>query len=460
MGPIATYAKNTLMKLWQKDATLDRRIEAFTTGRDPELDMDLARWDVLGSIAHVRMLAHVQLLTAAEAARLEAGLRHVLSQIDAGDFRIEPGVEDIHSQVELLLMHRLGDVGKKLHTGRSRNDQVLLDLRLFFRHHIHQLVEKVDALSLTLLRQAEQHKDLLMPGYTHTQLAMVSSFGLWLSAFGESLIDDMHHWLATWRIVNQNPLGSAAGYGSSFPLDRSYTTRLLGFDEPAWNAMYAQMGRGKTELAMAFALHATAASCNKLASDIILFSNTHFGFVQLPDKCTTGSSIMPHKKNPDVLELVRAHTNRLQSLPTQVSMLTTNLISGYHRDFQLLKEVLWPALSSTHQVLDILLYVLPQMSLHPHLLDDPRYDLLFTVEAVNEQVQRGVPFRDAYHEVGRQVAQGTFRRPKRLAHTHEGSIGNLCLDQIDRKRKAIRAQFDFEKVAQAMAALEKKEQPS
>ncbi len=457
MAHIGIHQKDAPMKLWQKDDTLDRRIEAFTTGRDPELDLDLARWDVLGSIAHVRMLAHVRLLTSGEAARLEAGLRQILQQIDAGDFRIEPGVEDIHSQVELLLTHRLGETGKKLHTGRSRNDQVLLDLRLFFRDHIQQLVEKIDELSRTLLQRAEQHKDLLMPGYTHTQLAMVSSFGLWLAAFGESLIDDMHHWLAAWQVVNQNPLGSAAGYGSSFPLDRRYTTRLLGFDELAWNAMYAQMGRGKTELAMAFALHATAASCNKLASDIILFGNAHFGFVQLPDTCTTGSSIMPHKKNPDVLELVRAHTNRLQSLPTQVSMLTTNLISGYHRDFQLLKEVLWPALASMHQVLDILLYVLPQMTLRPHLLDDPRYDLLFTVEAVNEQVQRGVPFRDAYHEVARRVAQGSFRRPDQLAHTHEGSIGNLCLDQIDRKRQALRAQFSFEKAAQAIAALEKQD---
>ncbi|RMD76412.1 MAG: argininosuccinate lyase [Bacteroidetes bacterium] len=443
------------MKLWKKEDALDRRIEAFTTGRDPEFDLDLARYDVLGSIAHVRMLGRVGLLTPAEADRLEAGLRQLLREIAVGDFRIEAGVEDVHSQVELLLTRRLGEVGKKLHTGRSRNDQVLLDLRLFFRDQIHALSEKSARLSRLLLALADRYKDVLMPGYTHTQVAMVSSFGLWLAAFGESLIDDLHHWHAAWRIANQNPLGSAAGYGSSFPLDRRHTTRLLGFDDLAWNAMHAQMGRGKTELAMAFALSATAATCNKLASDIILFSNAHFGFVRLPEAFTTGSSIMPHKKNPDVLELVRAHTNRLQSLPAQVSMLTTNLISGYHRDFQLLKEVLWPALDSMHQVFDMLLHVLPQMEVTEGLLDDARYELLFTVEAVNERVRQGVPFRDAYHEVARQVQQGTFRRPPRLAHTHEGSIGNLCLDQIARKLDALWQQFGFEKVEQAMEALER-----
>ncbi len=447
-------------KLWKKGDTLDQRIEAFTTGNDPQLDVALARWDVLGSIAHVRMLAHVGLLPPEEAQQLESGLHQIREEIAQGTFRMEEGVEDIHSQVELLLTRRLGAVGKKLHTGRSRNDQVLLDLRLFFRDQIARVVRKVAALSRLLLSLADRYAEVWMPGYTHTQVAMVSSVGLWLSAFGESLSEDLYQWLSAWHVTNHNPLGSAAGYGSSFPLDRQFTTRLLGFEDLAWNAMHAQMGRGKSELVVSFAMSATAATLNKLASDIILFSNANFGFVRLPDAFTTGSSIMPHKKNPDVLELVRAHTNRLQSLPAQISMLTTNLVSGYHRDFQLLKEVLWPAFEAMHAVLDMYRHVLPQMEVRRDILDAPHYDLLFTVEAVNELVKQGIPFRDAYHEIGRQVAEGRFQFAGRLKHTHEGSIGNLCLDQIARKLQRVLDEFAFASVDRAIRALEQAEPTS
>lgn len=445
--------KRRKMKLWQKETQLDVQIERFTVGQDRELDLQLAAFDVLGSMAHAQMLSEIGLLEEEENLALQKELRLIYKNIEAGNFQIERGMEDVHSQVEFLLTQKLGDVGKKIHSGRSRNDQVLVDLRLFFRDAIQQIATETDSLFQTLLQLSDQNKEVLMPGYTHMQIAMVSSFGLWFGAYAESLTDDLKLLESTYRIINQNPLGSAAGYGSSFPLQRKRTTELLGFDNLSYNVIHAQMGRGKTELFLAFALAAIGHTLGKLAMDVCLFSNQNYGFLTLPDALTTGSSIMPHKKNPDVFELVRARCNQIQSLPQQISLMTTNLQSGYHRDFQLLKEVLFPAISHLLDCLSISNYALQHIRVKTDILDDPKYHYLYSVEEVNREVLDGLPFRDAYRKIGQQIEEGTFAPDKKVSHSHEGSLGNLCLAQIRAKRDQIWAAFDFEKTEKALEAL-------
>ncbi len=436
--------QSTPTKLWQKPYDLDQRIESFTVGRDRELDQWLAPYDILGSLAHGQMLSEVGLLTADEFGQLAPVLRRLYREAVAGSFTMEGGVEDVHSQVELLLTRELGDIGKKIHSGRSRNDQVLVDLRLFFRDRLRDLTGRTEQLVRRLLARSEAHKADLLPGYTHLQVAMVSSFGLWFGAYAESLIDDLQHWQGIHRIINQNPLGSAAGYGSSFPLNRRRTTELLGFDDLAYNVVHAQMGRGKTELFLAFALAGLGQTLGKLAMDVCLYNSQNFGFLRLPDELTTGSSIMPHKKNPDVFELLRGRCNLLQSLPAQVSQLTGNLPGGYHRDFQLLKEVILPALTSLGECLDIAAYAIDRLEVRPDLLQDERYRLLYSVEAVNREVLGGMPFRDAYHHVSRQIAEGTFNPPAELHHTHEGSLGNLNNTEIEARLERVLAGFNFQ----------------
>ena len=441
-------------KLWEKDYDLDQRIADFTVGRDRELDRELAPFDVLGSLAHVTMLAEVGLLEPAAADRCRAQLKELWHDARAGNFVIEDGVEDVHSQVELLLTRALGDDGKKIHAGRSRNDQVLVDLRLYFRHRIRGIVERVADLSRTLTELSDEHRDKLIPGYTHLQVAMVSSFGLWFGAYGEALIDDLRLWRAAYDVADQNPLGSAAGYGSSFPLDRDRTTELLGFASPVVNVVAAQMGRGKTELTLAFAVASLAQTVGKLAADVCLYSSQNFGFLQLPPELTTGSSIMPHKKNPDVFELLRGRCNLLQSLPAQIAQLTTNLPSGYHRDFQLLKEAIFPALDQLEDGLSMALYALPRTRVRAQdLANDPDYANLYTVETVNRLVTEGVPFRDAYVRVGRAVEAGEFVPETDLNHTHLGSLGNLGNDRIRAKLAAVLGGFDFARADAALAAL-------
>lgn len=440
-------------KLWQKSYTLDATIEAFTVGRDRELDIHLAPFDMLGSLAHIIMLSEVGLLPAQEATELAGVLRELYGDACQGDFAIADGVEDVHSQVELLLTERLGDMGKKIHSGRSRNDQVLVDLRLFFRSELADIVRDIEALSRLLLERAADSRDVLLPGYTHLQVAMVSSFGLWFSAYAESLVDDLELWQATHRIINQNPLGSAAGYGSSFPLNRQRTTDLLGFQQLAYNVVHAQMGRGKTELNMAMAMAGTAHTLGKLAMDVCLYNSQNFAFLTLPDELTTGSSIMPHKKNPDVFELLRGRCNQLLSLPSQIAQMTGNLPSGYHRDFQLLKEVLFPAIRQMKDVLALTTYAIHRLQVKDNLLADEKYRLLYSVEAVNAAVLGGMPFRDAYTQVGQAIAEGTFAPPTDLHHTHEGSLGNLCLPQIHEKLDAVMAGFGFERWEEALKAL-------
>jgi argininosuccinate lyase len=441
-------------KLWEKDYDLDQKIADFTVGRDRELDLELAPFDILGSLAHVTMLEEVGLLDAGAARRCKEKLKELYGEARAGNFTIEDGVEDVHSQVELLLTRALGDDGKKIHSGRSRNDQVLVDLRLYFRYRIKSIVEKTADLSRTLTGLSEEHKDKLIPGYTHLQVAMVSSFGLWFGAYGEALIDDLRMWKAVYEVVDQNPLGSAAGYGSSFPLDRDRTTELLGFRAPVVNVVAAQMGRGKTEQVMAFAIAGLAQTVSRMAMDVCLYSSQNFGFLQLPPELTTGSSIMPHKKNPDVFELLRGRCNLLQSLPIQISQLTANLPSGYHRDFQLLKEALFPALDQLEDGLDIALYALPRTSVRAQKLPtDPRYVYLYSVEAVNNLVLEGVPFRDAYVQVGRDIEAGTFVPPTDLQHTHLGSLGNLGNERISEKLEATIKDFDFQRTETALESL-------
>lgn len=441
------------MKLWQKEISTDKLIESFTIGRDQELDMALARFDVLGSMAHTRMLATIGLLTGEELTLLQKGLYNILKQIEEQEFLIEPGVEDIHSQVELTLTRQLGEVGKKIHSGRSRNDQVLVDLRMYYRHEIRQVDNLTQALFQLLQALAEKYKNVLMPGYTHYQVGMVSSFGLWLGAYAESFCDDIAHLAAVYEIVNQNPLGSAAGYGSSFPLDRALTTQLLGFRDLNYNSVHAQMGRGKTELFLAFALAAIGHTLGKLAMDIVLFINQNFGFISLPDHLTTGSSIMPHKKNPDMFELIRAHCNQLLSLPAQISQLTGNLPSGYHRDFQLLKEILLPAVVSLKDCLKVATYSLGHLEVNPDILSDNKYDYLFSVEEVNKLVLEGMPFRDAYRKVAADIKNGAFSPVRQVEHTHKGSIGNLCLTEIAGKMARAREKFDFDKVENCLKKL-------
>lgn len=441
------------MKLWQKNYTVDQQIEAFTVGQDRELDRHLAPYDILGSLAHVRMLEKIGLLGAEEQEQLSAKLRQLYRQAQEGELEIEPGVEDIHSQVELMLTRELGEAGKKIHAGRSRNDQVLVDLRLYFRAELQEIVELAERLFTTLMQLAERHRHVLLPGYTHFQAAMPSSFGLWFSAYAESLVDDLRLLQSVYHTINQNPLGSAAGYGTSFPLDRTLTTRLLGFRDLNYNVVHAQMGRGKTELFLSYALAALAHTLGKLAADVVLYVSQNFAFLSFPDELTTGSSIMPHKKNPDVFELIRARCNLLQALPAQVSQLTAGLPSGYHRDFQLLKESIFPAIQQLRNCLSILAYALPQARVNPRILEDERYQYLFSVEVVNELVLRGVPFREAYRQVGQQIESGQFEPPQELRHSHEGSLGNLCLEEVERKMEGVLAGFPFGEVEEAVGAL-------
>lgn len=441
------------MKLWNKGTSVNSLIENFTVGKDREMDLYLAKFDVLGSIAHAKMLTTIKLLTQAELAELQAELVRIYQIIEKGDFRIEDGVEDVHSQVELMLTRKLGDTGKKIHSGRSRNDQVLLDLKLFTRSEIQKLVESVCELFDKLLTKAIMNRDHLMPGYTHLQVAMPSSFGLWFGAYAESLVDDLVLLKAAYQITNQNPLGSAAGYGSSFPLDRQMTTDLLGFDSMNYNVIYAQMGRGKMEKTVAFALSSIAATISKFAFDVCLFMSQNFGFVSLPDELTTGSSIMPHKKNPDVFELVRSHCNKIQAIPYQISLMTNNLPSGYFRDLQILKEVFLPAFQELSDCISIAGFAIDHMTVNTNLMADDRYKYVYSVEDVNKLVMQGVPFRDAYKQVGGQINAGTYEPTREVNHTHSGSIGNLCLDEIAEKMIAVVEGYEFEQIEKAYAEL-------
>lgn len=429
-------------KLWDKGFESDKMVEEYTVGNDRELDLRLARYDVEGSLAHIAMLEKIGLLTAAELIELTAGLRAIAAEIEAGTFEIEPDTEDVHSQVELLLTRRLGDAGKKIHSGRSRNDQVLVDLKLFLREELRQIADSVKELFDQLQSLSEQHREVLMPGYTHLQIAMPSSFGLWFGAYAETLIDDMRLVTAAWHIANQNPLGSAAGYGSSFPLDRTMTTQLLGFESLHYNVIAAQMSRGKSERAAANAIAAVAATVGRMAMDVCLFMSQNFGFVTLPDNLTTGSSIMPHKKNPDVFELMRGRCNRLQSLPNEIALLTTNLPIGYHRDMQLLKDILFPATTEIRRTLSMCSFMLAHLKVNPDILCDTKYDYLFTVEDVNRLTLEGVPFREAYRQIGEAVQRGEYHPTRQVHHTHEGSIGNLCTEQICQKMKNVMAEFE------------------
>ncbi|MCD8293605.1 MAG: argininosuccinate lyase [Prevotellaceae bacterium] len=440
-------------KLWEKSVEVNKEIERYTIGRDREMDLYLAKYDVLGSMAHITMLEHIGLLTKAELACLLAELKQIYARAEKGEFTIEEGVEDVHSQVELILTRKLGDVGKKIHSGRSRNDQVLLDLKLFTRARIKQTAESVQRLFHTLLAQSERYKAVLMPGYTHLQIAMPSSFGLWFGAYAESLVDDMLLLQAAFKICNRNPLGSAAGYGSSFPLDRAMTTRLLGFDSLDYNVVYAQMGRGKMERDVAFALAGIAGTVSKLAYDACLFNSQNFGFVKLPDECTTGSSIMPHKKNPDVFELTRAKCNKLQSLPGQIMMIAGNLPSGYFRDLQIIKELFLPAFDELDDCLAMTAWIVERIKVNEHILDDDKYNPIFSVEEVNRLAREGMPFRDAYKQVGLDIEAGRFTPCKTVHHTHEGSIGNLCNDQIAALMQRVVEGFNFQTMEAAEKAL-------
>lgn len=441
------------MKLWQKETSTNQQVDTFTVGQDREMDLFLASFDVLGSLAHTQMLESIGLMSADDLKRIQKELKKIYIQIQAGDFKIEDGVEDVHSQVEMLLTKSLGDAGKKIHSGRSRNDQVLVDLKLFFRSQIQEMVVSVQELFNLLTQLAEQHKSKLMPGYTHLQIAMPSSFGLWFGAYAESLIDDLELMLAAFKICNKNPLGSAAGYGSSFPLNRTMTTELLGFKSLNYNVVYAQMGRGKTERILSQAMSSIAATLNKMAMDACLFMNQNFGFITFPDELTTGSSIMPHKKNPDVWELVRGRTNQLQALPNQIMLLTTNLPSGYHRDMQLQKETLFPAFQSLMACLDMSKLMLKNIKIKDNILDDPKYQYLFSVEEVNKLVLAGTPFREAYKKVGMDIEAGNFNGKYEINHTHEGSIGNLNLPEVKEMMASVINEFCFEDVEAAIQRL-------
>ena len=425
------------MKLWDKGYTIDDRIERFTTGRDRELDIDLAPYDVQGSMAHANMLAHIGLLTQPENKQLQAELNTIAKEIADGVFTIEDGIEDVHSQVELLLTQRLGDVGKKIHLGRSRNDQVLVDLRLFFRAQLTEIGTLTSQLIELLLETAAQHKDALIPGYTHMQIGMVSSFGMWYSGYAEALLDDLEYILSTKKCINRNPLGTAAGYGSSIPLDRQHTTDALAFEGLCVNPINAQIGRGKTELLVANAISTMALSINKMAMDICMFSNENYGFLSLPKEFTTGSSIMPHKKNPDVFELIRAKCNTLMSVPTQLGMMLSNLPSGYHRDFQLQKELIFPAIEDIKEILSLIIHCIPNMIIRDTQVYDEKYQYLFSVELVNQYVLDGMSFRDAYKKVGLQIESREFEAPKELNHTHIGSLGNLGLELMSKRLKEL-----------------------
>lgn len=440
-------------KLWEKNFEVNKEIERFTVGRDREMDLYLAKYDVLGSMAHITMLESIGLLGSDELQPLLTELKAIYHTCEKGEFVIEDGVEDVHSQVELMLTRKLGDMGKKIHSGRSRNDQVLVDLKLFTRHELIDVVEGVKVLFDELIQKSNQYKDVLMPGYTHLQIAMPSSFGLWFGAYAESLADDMLFLLAAYRMTNRNPLGSAAGYGSSFPLNRTMTTQLLGFDSMDYNVVYAQMGRGKMERNVAFAMATVAGTLAKMAYDACLFNCQNFQFVKLPKECTTGSSIMPHKKNPDVFELIRAKSNKLQSLPQQIMLIMNNLPVGYFRDLQIIKEVFLPAFDELKDCLQMAAYIINKMAVNEHILDNPMYDPMFSVEEVNRLAANGMPFRDAYKKVGLEIESGQFHADKNIHHTHEGSMDNLCNDKIEALMNQTMAEFGFDRVRKAEAQL-------
>ncbi len=436
-------------KLWEKNFEVNKEIERFTVGRDRELDLYLAKYDVLGSMAHITMLESIGLLGKDELPVLLEELKKIYAMCEQGDFVIEEGVEDVHSQVELMLTRELGDMGKKIHSGRSRNDQVLVDLKLFTRHALKEIVDHVKVLFDELIVKSNQYKDVLMPGYTHLQIAMPSSFGLWFGAYAESLADDMLYLQAAYRMTNRNPLGSAAGYGSSFPLNRTMTTELLGFDSMNYNVVYAQMGRGKMERNVAFALATVAGTLAKMAFDACMFNSQNFGFVKLPKECTTGSSIMPHKKNPDVFELIRAKSNKLQALPQQIMLIMNNLPCGYFRDLQIIKEVFLPVFEELTDCLQMAAYIINKMEVNEHILDNPMYDPMFSVEEVNKLAAAGMPFRDAYKKVGLEIENGTFKADKHIHHTHEGSMGNLCNDRIVALMDQTLSEFHFDRMLKA-----------
>jgi argininosuccinate lyase len=441
------------MKLWQKNSETLKEVETFTVGKDRELDLFLAPFDVLGSLAHIQMLNSVGLLSNDELNELQEALKDIYKDITAGTFLLEEGVEDIHSQVELMLTKKLGDSGKKIHSARSRNDQVILDLKLFLRSEIEELVGLVNGFFNLLLAQSEKYKDYLLPGYTHLQLAMPSSFGLWFGAYAESLADDMITLNGAWEITNKNPLGSAAGFGSSFPINRKLTTQLLGFEDMNYNVVYAQMSRGKTERILSQSLANFAATLSRMSMDACIYLNQNFAFISFPDELTTGSSIMPHKKNPDVFELIRAHCNRIQSLPNEISLMSVNLPSGYHRDFQLLKEHLFPALKNLKDCIRMATLMIENIDVKKDILNDEKYKYLFTVEEMNKLVLQGMPLRDAYKKIGAGVENNTFISDMKLAHSHEGSIGNLQTEQIKIMMNKVIARFDFKKVNDALQKL-------
>jgi len=444
-----------MSKLWQKTTNVNELVESFTVGRDTEFDHQMAAFDVLGSLAHTQMLESIGLMSSDDLELVQRELKAIYKDIEQGNFTIEPGVEDVHSQVEMLLTQRIGDAGKKIHSGRSRNDQVLVDLKLFFRNELQQVVEETQILFRQLIELSEKYKDVLLPGYTHLQVAMPSSFGLWFGAYAESLGDDLELVLAAYKITNKNPLGSAAGYGSSFPLNRTLTTKLLGFDSLNYNVVYAQMGRGKTERIIAQALSSIAATLAKMAMDQALYLSQNFAFVSYPDTLTTGSSIMPHKKNPDVWEIMRGKCNRIQALPNDVAMMTTNLPSGYHRELQLLKELLFPAFTDLKSCLHMATFMLQNITVKTDILNDPKYAYLFSVEEVNRLTLSGTPFRDAYKQVGLAIEKGEFNPDKKVNHTHEGSIGNLGNEHIEEAFNKLINSFDFAKVKQAVEELVK-----
>ena len=441
------------MKLWEKNFEINKEIERFTVGRDREMDMYLAKYDVLGSMAHITMLESIGLLEKDELTQLLAELKNIYRSCEQGEFVIEDDVEDVHSQVEMLLTRKLGDMGKKIHSGRSRNDQVLVDLKLFTRHQLKDIADEVKSLFDELIAKSEQYKNILMPGYTHLQVAMPSSFGLWFGAYAESLADDLLFLQAAYKMTNRNPLGSAAGYGSSFPLNRTMSTRLLGFDSMDYNVVYAQMGRGKMERNVGFAIATIAGTLAKMAFDACMFNSQNFSFVKLPKECTTGSSIMPHKKNPDVFELIRAKSNKLQALPQQVTLIMNNLPVGYFRDLQIIKEVFLPAFDDLKDCLQMAAYIINKIEVNEHILDNPMYDPMFSVEEVNRLAANGMPFRDAYKKVGLDIEAGNFVPDKNIHHTHEGSIGNLMNAEIQQLFNSILSDFHFERMEQAEKSL-------
>ncbi|MEQ8363669.1 MAG: argininosuccinate lyase [Cyclobacteriaceae bacterium] len=441
------------MKLWQKDKDALKEVSQFTIGKDNELDLFLAPFDVMGSLAHIQMLESIGLLERNELDELSKALKEIYKEIQNGNFKIEEGIEDIHSQIELMLTTRLGEIGKKIHSGRSRNDQVLVDLKLFLRNEIQELVSEIKDLFDLLIVLSEKHKETLLPGYTHLQLAMPSSFGLWFGAYAESLVDDVITLQSAYKITNKNPLGSAAGYGSSFPLNRKMTTELLGFNDLNYNVVYAQMGRGKTEKVVASAISNVASTLGKLSMDACLYLNQNFGFISFPEELTTGSSIMPHKKNPDVFELIRSRCNTLQSIPHEITLITTNLPSGYHRDLQLLKESLFPAFSQLKDCIRMTHLMLSNVEVKKDLLKNEKYKYLFSVEEVNKLVLQGIPFRDAYKNIGQSIEKGEFEYSDELHHTHEGSMGNLCNEEIQGMMKSEIQSFQFDLVNKKLEQL-------